>query len=462
MLKTLKRISTGINTLDNILNGGVPEGSTVLVVGRPGSGKTIMAHQMMFNNASPDSKAIYLTTLAEPQVKVMRFQQEFTYFDSNKFQKSVIYHDLGSILRKSGPTHALAVIDQLLQQHQPSLIIIDTIKTLADMITSFTEFREFLLDLSLRLATWGCTAILIGEYSEEEIELRPESSIADGIVYLYGTEDKKQQKRFLRILKMRGTDFQGGENIFCITRNGLEVYPRLSPNLIEQNYQQFNQRLSTGITTMDEMMGGGIPKGSTTLLSGASGTGKTVLALNFLRAGLENSEPALYVSFEENDRQLLKGAENLGMNFNSYINKGVFKILHVSPIELDVDKHVYEIQRIVKENNVKRLVIDSISSFEIGMHDKVKYSDYIWALTDYFKSQGVSVLLTHELHDSANVTTLTKHGISFVTDNMILLRYAEEGLYVRRYLRIVKMRSSNHSTVMREIIISADGFNFVL
>lgn len=458
----MKRISTGINTLDNILNGGVPEGSTVLVVGRPGSGKTIMAHQMMFNNASPDSKAIYLTTLAEPQVKVMRFQQEFTYFDSNKFQKSVIYHDLGSILRKSGPTHALAVIDQLLQQHQPSLIIIDTIKTLADMITSFTEFREFLLDLSLRLATWGCTAILIGEYSEEEIELRPESSIADGIVYLYGTEDKKQQKRFLRILKMRGTDFQGGENIFCITRNGLEVYPRLSPNLIEQNYQQFNQRLSTGITTMDEMMGGGIPKGSTTLLSGASGTGKTVLALNFLRAGLENSEPALYVSFEENDRQLLKGAENLGMNFNSYINKGVFKILHVSPIELDVDKHVYEIQRIVKENNVKRLVIDSISSFEIGMHDKVKYSDYIWALTDYFKSQGVSVLLTHELHDSANVTTLTKHGISFVTDNMILLRYAEEGLYVRRYLRIVKMRSSNHSTVMREIIISADGFNFVL
>lgn len=201
----MDRLSTGIKELDNILQGGFPEGTTILIVGRPGSGKTILAHQIMFHNASPEHKAIYLTTLSEPQVKVMKFQQEFSYFDHHKFQRSVFYRDLGSILRKLGPAQALVLIDELLRKHQPRLMVMDTVKTIAEMIPSQTEFREFLLDLSLRLATWGCTALLLGEYCEEEVELRPESAIADGILYLSGTEERNLQKRYLRILKMRGT-----------------------------------------------------------------------------------------------------------------------------------------------------------------------------------------------------------------------------------------------------------------
>lgn len=454
----MERISTGIAALDEILQGGFPEGATILIVGRPGSGKTILAHQMMFHNADQDNKTIYLTTLAEPQVKVMKFQQEFSYFDKDKFQKSVIYHDLGSVLRRFGPQKTLAVIDELLQKYQPKLITIDTIKTLADMIPSYTEFREFLLDLSLRLATWGCTAILLGEYSEEDIEIRPESAIADGIVYLSGSEEKKQQKRYIRILKMRGTGYVGGENVFRITGSGIEVFPRLNPKVLDQIYEQSDVRLTTGVTGLDEMMNGGIPRGTTTLVSGASGTGKTLLALHYTFAGLTQGEKVVYVSFEENPSQILKGAQSLGIDLSRYLQEGQLQLLHVSPMELDVDEHVYQIQHMVTSRGATRLVIDSISSFELGMRDKIKYTDYIWALTDYFKTQGVSVLLTHELHDSAQFSELTKHGISFVADNMLLLRYMEQGMNIKRFLRVVKMRSSKHATVLREIIINENGF----
>ncbi len=455
----MDRISTGIESLDNILSGGFPERSTILIAGLPGTGKTILAHQMMFSNASAAKKVIYLTTLAEPQIKVMKFQQEFEFFDCDKVQESVIYQDLGSTLRKYGPSKALAVISELIKVHQPYLVIIDTIKTIADMIPSLTEFREFLLDLSLRLTTWGCTTVLLGEYSEQDIEIRPESAIADGIVLLYGTEEKSHQKRYLRILKMRGTAYTGGENVFAIGSDGIEIYPRLNAAVSKQIYYNFETKISTGIPKLDEMMRGGIPCGTTTLVSGASGTGKTILAINFLLAGLKKGEEAIFITFEENPKQIIQTCLNMGIDFQQYIDKGLLFLEHFSPIELDVDEHVYYIQKLANKKKAKRIVIDSISSFELGMVDKIKYTNYIFGLTDYFKTQEVSVCLTHEMRNSANVSELTKHGISYVADNLILLKFMESDFELKRYLRIVKMRGSSHSNTITEVIIDEDGFS---
>ncbi len=453
----MERIATGIAALDDILHGGIPEGAAILIAGRPGIGKTILANQIMFHNASPDNKAIYFTTLSEPQVKVLKFQQQFDYFDINKFQDSVIYQDLGGVLRKSGPTQALAVINNTLNQHRPKLIVVDTLKTVSDMLASFTEYREFLLDASLRLATWGCTALFLGEYSEAEIDIRPEGAICDGIIYLSGTEEQLLQKRFLRILKMRGTDFFSGQSYFRISGSGISIFPRLSPAVTGQHYQSDAGRLSTGLPELDDMMDGGIPGGTTTMISGASGTGKTLLSLAFCHAGLQSGESVVYVSFEENPVQFMRGATGLGLDLQPYIDSAKFSYVHVSPMELDVDEHVYYIQQLVQKMGAKRLVIDSISSFELGMRDKVKYTDYVWALTDFFKTQGVNVLLTHEISDSEHVSILTKHSISFVSDNIVLLRFLEQGKNLRRFLRVVKMRAARHSTELKELKIGPDG-----
>lgn len=453
----MERISTGIDILDDILKGGYPEGSTIMLVGTPGTGKTIMAHQMMFHNAAPDQKVIYMTTLAEPQVKVMKFQQEFSFFDESKFQRSVIYHDLGSVLRRKGPRQVLVAIEELIKEYQPRIMIIDAIKSIADMIPSLTEFREFLLDLSLRLAAWGCMTLILCEYAEEDIEIRPECAIADGIIYLSGTDEKMRQKRFMRIIKMRGTGYPGGEIMYRISGNGIEIFPRLNPVVNQQVYEQSEGRISTGVKGLDEMTGGGIPRGSTTLLSGSAGTGKTLLALCFTYAGLESGEPAVFVSFEENPGEIVNRSLSLRLDLRPHLDAGLIHLMHVSPIELDVDEHAFKIQKLVQETGAKRLVIDSISAFEIGMADKIKYTDYIWALTDFFKFCGVSVILTHEMHDSADVSQLTKYGISFVADNLILLRYQQQGPYMKRCLRVVKMRGSGHANNIRELRIGQDG-----
>lgn len=457
----MERISTGIENLDEIINGGIPKGSTILLCGLPGTGKTIFANQMMFYNTQPEKKAIYFTTLAEPQVKVLRFQQEFSFFDKSIFQRDVIYHDLGSTLRQHGPQQVLIDIDNLLKKHEPNLIIIDTIKTLTDMIPSLTEFRQFMLDLSLRLTTWGCTSLLLAEYSEDEIEIRPESGIADGIIYLYGPDERKQQKRQLRILKMRGTGYSGGESFFEITKNGIMLYPRLNPIVSEQKYNQLNERISTGLDSLDSMMGGGIPRSTTTLVSGSSGTGKTLLALNFANTGLQAGEPTVFVSFEENPGQIINSAMGIGINLQSHISSGLLQILHISPIELDLDENVYRIQKLVKNTGARRLVLDSISSFEIGITDKIKYTNYIWALTDYFKTQGIAIILTHEICNFSIIPMTTKHGISFVADNIILLCYAEEGNEVKSYLRVLKMRGSRHSKCSRELLIAQEGLSLI-
>lgn len=456
----MDKVSTGILSLNQILDGGLPKSSTILLVGRPGTGKTILAHQMMFQNAENDDKILYLTTLGEPQIKIMKFQQEFSFYDIEKVQKSVIYKDLGGVLLKQGSTQALKLIDGFLKEYQPKMIFIDSIKTFADIIVDSMEFRKFILDLSVRLTTWSCTTILLAEYSEEDIEIRPESAIADGIIYLYGTEEKSQQKRYLRVLKMRGTQHFNGEAFFKISKDGISVFPRLNPKVISDDYSQYSEKVSTGVTQLDELMEGGVPRASTTLITGPSGSGKTMLALSFALEGIRTGNKTIYVSFEENPLQIIHNFSQIGQDIRHYIEEGILHIFYVSPVELDVDEHVFRIQELARKTGARRLIIDSISSFEIGMSDKVKYTDYIWALTDYFKHNGISVLLTHEMRDSLALSSLTKHGISFVRDdNLILLAFKEDGNALKRHLRVVKMRGSGHSTELKELIIDKNGLS---
>jgi len=459
----LDRISTGIKSLDYILHGGLLTGSSILIMGNPGTGKTILANQIIYNNACLNHNVLYLTTISEPQNKIMKFQQEFTYFNIDKFQQSVFYYDMSGILRKEGTAKVLTFIDGLLQKHQPKIVVIDTIKALADMITSKPDFREFISDISLKLTVWDCTSLFLGEYTEEEIGTRPESAIADGIIYLSGIEEKKYQKRFMRILKMRGTSYQQGEIFFKITNDGFILFPRMNPEVCDdQKYDRdFTKRLSTGIDALDGMLGGGIPKGTVTLVSGGAGTGKTLLSAYFACQGLKAGETVVYATFEENPEQFVNSAISIGLDFRPYLASGQITLIHISPVELDMDEHVYFIQEYIREIKASRLVIDSISSFELGLLDKVKYTDYIWSLANYLKVLGVTTIMTHEIHQSFQVSELTKHGISFVADTLILLLYKDTELEIKRYLRIVKSRSTHHEMALREYRITSSGISII-
>lgn len=456
----MDRISTGVSALDQILGGGIPQGSTVLLAGRPGSGKTILATQMLFHNATRDAKVAYLTTLSEPQVKILKYQQEFSFFSPEKVQDSVVYHDLREPLRRHGPKQALEIIDRLLKAHQPRLLVIDTIKTMSEMIGSLIDTREFILELTLRTYVWNCTTVLIGEYSEEEIEIRPESAIADGIIYMSGNEERKYQRRFLRILKMRGTRYQAGENIFTISHKGIDVFPRLNPVIESQNYVLSGQKLSTGIPTLDQMMGGGIIAGTTTLICGGPGVGKTALAQHFACEGLLQGEKIIFITFEEHPHQIINNAASIGLNMASFAESGHLYINHLAPIEISIDKYVYALINKVREMGASRVIVDSISSFEVGMSDKIKYTDHIWSMCDCLKSLGVSTLLTHET-PYGSFSEATRHGISYIADNLIVLHSDIVDLTVKIFLHVVKMRGSSHAFRPAELLFAPIGLQLI-
>ncbi len=458
----MNRILTGIDGLDEVLFGGFPELSHIILGGAPGTGKTILTQNLLFNiNKATGRNVVYFTTVTEPQIKILRYQQQFTFFDEDVFMDSVIFQDLGSIIRQKGLKDGLAAINDVILQYNPLVIAIDSFKAIADIMSSGEMFREFITELSLYLSVWECTVLLAGEYQEDELKKRQEAAVADGIIYLYGTEEQKYQRRYLRVLKMRGSNFLPGEHFYQINENGVHISPRLIPVVQKQPYVYDNRRQGTGIRGLDEMLGGGLPAGTTTMINGCTGTGKSLLGLSWLMAGAAKDEQGMLVTFEQYPEQIINNARSFGFDLDTIVQQKLLEIMHVSPIELDVDYHISEVQKIVSERKVKRLVIDSISAFEIGMADKFKFIDYICGLTNFFKTQGVSILLINESPELFHTQQLSKHGISFIADNIIVTQLVQENFNLRRLLGVLKVRGSRCATGMKEVVLSAKGLLIV-
>ncbi|NSW90616.1 MAG: circadian clock protein KaiC [Firmicutes bacterium] len=455
----MDKLKTGIKNLDGILNGGIPVYSLNIVSGSPGSGKTIFVQNIIFNSARSGLKSLYLTTISESQFKMVRHLQEFEFFSDDFLGDKFIYGDLGDVLRKQGTDKVLGYLTEMIKRHQPNIVVIDSFKAIRDIFPDEKTFKAFVFDLAAALSIWEVTVFLIGEYEEKELTLLSEFAIADGIFHLYGQEEKRFQKRYLRILKMRGTNFEQGEHLFQISSAGIEVYPRIKPEGKKLQYEVRSRRKGFGITGLDEMLSGGITEGTITLISGGTGTGKTVFALKFLLDGAEKGEKGLFLSFEEPVTQLIDNARCLGWELDRYLADGRLNIKFISPIELDVDKHAFEILDMVNKNKVERFVIDSISSFESSVSDIQKYKDYLWAIGQQLKRRHITTIFTVLNEDLFSPVVVTKAQISLMTDNIIILRYVEDNSSVKKVLGILKTRGINHDRDIREYEITPNGIN---
>ncbi|MCF6094375.1 hypothetical protein L1765_10405 [Microaerobacter geothermalis] len=455
----MDKLKTGIKNLDGILSGGIPVYSLNIVSGSPGSGKTILVQNIIFNSARNGLKSLYLTTISESQFKMVRHLQEFEFFSDEFLGDKFIYGDLGTVLRKQGTEKILEYLTEMIKRHEPNIFVIDSFKAIRDIFPDEKTFKAFVFDLAAALSIWEITVFLIGEYEEIELTRLSEFAIADGIFHLYGQEEKRFQKRYLRILKMRGTNFENGEHLFQISPAGIEVYPRIKPKGKELQYGVRQGRKGFGITGLDEMMDGGLTEGTITLLSGGTGTGKTSLALKYLLDGAEKGENGLFLSFEEPTSQLMDNARYLGWELDKYLADGRLDIKFISPIELDVDVHAFEILNMVRGNKVGRLVIDSISSFESSVSDMQKYKDYLWAIAHQLKMRNITSIFTVLNEDLFSPASVTKDQISLIADNIIMLRYVEEKSSIKKILGILKARGTNHDRDIREYEITPNGIN---
>ena len=435
----MDRLGTGNPQLDSILHGGFPRGSINVVAGSPGSGKTILAQQLAFANARTDRPVLYLSTLSEPLAKLLGYLQQMAFADIELIGSGVIYDSLSEDL-KDTPERLPARMLELIQQHRPGVIVIDSFKALADLMPDPQVARRGIFELASLLTAYDTTSFWVGEYCAGAEDGRLEFSIADGIVELSREQTGSRDERFLRIAKLRGSAFRSGSHAFDITGAGIRVYPRLlgPPG---DSYELATERLQSGIQGLDEMIEAGWLRGTSTLVAGPSGAGKTMLGLHFLRQGVEDGEPGLLVNFQENHAQLRRVMRSLGWDPENIVRPGRLDVLYSSPIELKIDSIVEELFRRIEEHGVRRIVLDALADLERSAADSRRFRDYMYALTQHFAARGVTAMLALEAEPQDRFSQ--GNEVEFMSDNIVLLSM-ELGTELRRTIRITKSRGSAH------------------
>ncbi|HEX2988331.1 MAG TPA: ATPase domain-containing protein [Chloroflexota bacterium] len=453
----IQRLSTGDAELDGILGGGFPLQSVNIVAGGPGTGKSILTLQTLFYHARRGKKVLYFTTVSEPAIKLIRYMQQFDFFDADLVDERVFFYDLGSPARSEGLDRALDVCIEQIEERQPNLVAFDSFKALHDLARDPELSRAFVYDLAVNLATYQTTSFLVGEYYEEDIRRYPEFFIADGIVYLALERENLRASRQIEVLKLRGASPVQGRHFFDITASGIVVHPRVRApeDQDEEDETEEVARLAVGIPGLDEMMDGGVPARSATLVEGGTGTGKTLISLSFLMEGARNGEPGVLFTMEESRPQVLRMAAGRGWNLRELERQGLMRVVYTSPIELAGDALLQEARRVIAELGAKRAVIDSLSSLKLSIGSEGRFKELVFALVKTFRSEGLTLFLTNEVPELLGSVAITGHGVSSIADNVVLLRYVEVGADLKRALSVLKMRGSAHQMQLRELLISA-------
>ena len=456
----INKLPTGVPGLDDILGGGLPEFSFNIIAGSPGCGKTTLAHQFIFTNATPQRPALYFTVLGEPALKMLRYQQQFTFFDFSKLNSSIRFINLSQVLEERGLTGILEEITKEVEASNPSIVVVDSFRAVVRKVPeSEVEVQMFVQQLGLLLSGWEATTFLIGEYVESEMRDNPVFTVADGLIWLYQIVEGNSVVRKLQVMKLRGQTSVPGLHTFRITDNGLQTFSRTLGLSTSRKHIRDGKRLSMGIPALDAMLGGGIPEGDSLLIAGSSGTGKSLLATQFIDAGLRAGEPGIVAVFEERPEEYAARASSFGLQLESPIRDGNLAVIYLRPLDLSVDETMQEILDVIKKTGAKRLVIDSLAGFEMalspGFRSNFRESLYrmIFALTGL----GVTILSTVEMEESFTQLLFSTYSISFLTDDIIRLRYVEIEGQLRRIMMIIKMRGGAHSKDIREYEITSKG-----
>ena len=452
-----EKIPTGSPGLDEVLHGGIPVNTINVIMGAPGTGKTILAEQIAFANASVEAPAVYLTTLSEPLEKVVSHGQNHSFFETDKVGSSVFYEDLGVMLRESSVEKLPEILTEIFAARRPRLLFIDSFKALNELLSDPLQRRTVIYDMASVLSAYQCTSFLIGEYAHESMTELPEFAIADMVLQFMKRSTNVREQRFLRVEKLRSSSSIPGMHAFTISKDGIEVYPRLlTPKGPPAGYADRLERVNTGIPGLDKMIETGFWRGSTTLIAGPTGAGKTIIGLHFIREGVSKGESSLYVGLQENPTQLMRVMSNFGWNTEELMKDRNFELMYRSPVEVQLDEVATEIFRRVKAGKVKRIVIDALGDLERGGIDRERFGDFIYALTQWFARENVTCLLTYEINNLFDVVGISQNDVSNLSDNVVLLRF-NPGHEMRRRLRIIKTRGSAHDNREHEVQITSQG-----
>jgi circadian clock protein KaiC len=464
---SLGKLSTGIPGLDVLLGGGLTEYSFTLIAGAPGSGKTTLAHQIMFALADPDRKALFFTVLGEPPLKMLRYQQQFSFFDIAKVGPAIRYVNLADDLRAGDFSAVLDRIMAEVESFAPSLVFVDSFRSVVQTRRSgeegLADLQYFVQELGSRMATWQATTFLIGEYTQADVDANPIITVADGMLALAQAHEGNAVVRKIRVVKMRGQAHMEGTHTLRITDDGIRIYPRLLPPLADDCVPGVPgvpvdcdpKRITTGVAGLDQLLHGGLPQGHTMLVSGPTGVGKTVLCTQFLAAGAALGEKGVAVFFEKGTARLRNA------RLASLAQDGHVQVIESRSLSLSVEELMDRVNDAIERTGATRVVIDSLS--EIGLFLAPEFRQELRvsvfrALVELAK-RGVTAIVTMGLSDEFTQLSFSHDGLAFLTDAVVALRYAEHGGLMRKFVTVVKVRGCGHSCELREFRITDAGID---
>nr|WP_315186760.1 ATPase domain-containing protein [uncultured Albidiferax sp.] len=463
---TLRRLATGVPGLDAILGGGLPEFSFNLVTGPPGSGKTTLAHQLMFALATPEQPALFFTALGEPPWKMLRYQQQFSFFDTHKVGRTVHFIDLGGELAQGDFDQVLARISAEVKALGPAYVFVDSFRSVLAEVHRQDNgkdignmgLRRFTQQLGTTLAGWQTTSFLIGEYSPHS-DPHPVFTIADGILALEQNVQRNSMVRKIQVQKMRGQATSPGVHTLRITDDGLTIFPSAvvqddnNATRSENPPARADTRISMGVPLLDAMLGGGLPAGYSLLVAGPSGSGKTILATAFLQEGVRLGEAGVIVAFEQTP------SRSRTHTIDDMVRAGCLGLINTRLLDLSVDEIVQQMVETITNMRATRVVIDSLSGFELAVAPTFRedFRESLFRMVAVLSGMGVTVLMTSELEDRYTDLRFSPYGSAFLTDAIIVQRYIEVDSSLQRVMAVVKVRGSHHSNDIRRYEITDSG-----
>jgi circadian clock protein KaiC len=456
---TLEKLCTGVPGLDVLLGGGLTEFSFTLIAGAPGSGKTTLAHQIMFALAGPQRRALFFTVLGEPPLKMLRYQQQFSFFDMEKVGTSVRYVNLADDLRAGDFGGVLQRIMREVEDFGPSLVFVDSFRSVVQTARSGNEglwdLQHFIQELGSRMATWQATTFLIGEYTQADVEANPIITVADGMIALSHDLDQDSVVRKIRIIKMRGQAHLAGAHLLRITDDGIRVYPRLLTPLPEA-YRTVAcevRRVPSGVAGLDTLLHGGLPQGHTMLVSGPTGVGKTILGTRFLQAGAAQGEKGVALFFEKHTARLHN------TELVKLVQSGQVTVLESLSLSLTVEELLDQLTDAIERTGATRVVIDSLSEIGLYLAPEFRYDLRlsVFRTLQMLARRGVTALVTVGYEDNQPNWRFSIDNLCFLADAVLTMRFAEVEGHVCKFMTVIKVRGASHSNELREYRITDAG-----
>ncbi|GAC1436846.1 MAG: ATPase domain-containing protein [Terriglobales bacterium] len=456
------RIHSGCAGLDDVLNGGLPSGHFYLVEGDPGAGKTTLALQFMIEGVKNGEKVLYVT-LSESRDDLLMvcgshgfptkgleiFELLPSEDDLRPDSQYTVFHPAEVELNDRMQT-----IVKEVERVKPDRLVIDALSELRMLARDPLRYRRQILSMKDYLTDRTCTVLLLDDRTTRDGDLQLHS-IVHGVFSLEKiSRDYGNARRRMEISKLRGSNYRAGFHDYAIKTGGVVVFPRLVA--AEYRGDSQNSAVPSGIAELDDLVGGGLDRGTSTLLMGPAGCGKTTISMRWVTTAAERGENCAIFIFEEGKQTLLRRASGLGMDIQSHVDAGQIMVEQIDPAEMSPGEFIQQVKASVEEFHAKIVVIDSLNGYLHSMPGEQYLASHLHELLAYLNNLGVLTMIILAQAGTIGNAMQTPVDVSYLADNILLLRYFETNGEVRQAISIIKKRSGGHERTIRELALGPD------